>query len=506
MTLIEAHKDKISGVLSCYDRVIINGVAGGDGFTWGYSGGMTCFFNKNHLRMFDFATVFKPVTEKILANAQEIAAQNGLEIEYIRSPRAFRKEDRIAEILAERGMGEGLVHIFSCLEVSQTYKPWHNRDSGEYSFNKGETKCLCYYFYVIDKELGLCFMNVPTIAPFRLTFYFNGHNWLEHTLTKKGISYRKEDNAYVDIEDYRKARELSDKMRVEDIHRALDIIAGRYCPLPAEYGLTYNWTIHQVEYALDIVFKDEKFLEVLYENIIKTAMHTVTPEDIANFLGKRFSVLFEGEAGSRYNKRILGTRIKHQMGEVSVKVYDKFGKVLRIEVTANNVSAFKTMREVYKRDGSAECKVAPLPKSIYSLFPLVTVFKNAINRYLGFISAFDDTCNGVKRLEKLTGDVKEKERTYKGFNIFKEEDERIMLSVADGKFNLKGISNKTLREQMPEKSPGHISRTLKRLRLHGLIKKIGRTYLYYLTEFGKQVIVTCLKLKNMFLVPELSRG
>jgi hypothetical protein len=132
-----------------------------------------------------------------------------------------------------------------------------------------------------------------------------------------------------------------------------------------------------------IVFKDEKNFEVMYENIIKTAMHTVTPEDIANFLGKRFSVLFEGEAGSRYNKRILGTRIKHQTGEVSVKVYDKFGKILRIEVTANKVSAFKAMREVYKRDGSVERKVAPLPKSIYRLFPLVTVFKNAINRYLG---------------------------------------------------------------------------------------------------------------------------
>ena len=42
--------------------------------------------------------------------------------------------------------------------------------------------------------------------------------------------------------------------------------------------------------------------------------------------------------GSRYNERVLGTRIKRQMGELSVKIYDKFGKVLRIEVTAHNVS------------------------------------------------------------------------------------------------------------------------------------------------------------------------
>jgi DNA-binding HxlR family transcriptional regulator len=164
------------------------------------------------------------------------------------------------------------------------------------------------------------------------------------------------------------------------------------------------------------------------------------------------------------------------------------------------------MREVYCRDGRVERKVAPLAKSIYSLFPLMTVFKNAITGYVGYISAFDDTTGGVKRLDRLTGEVKANERTYKGLDVFKGEDERILLAVADGKFNLTGITNKRLREELPDKSPGQLWRILRRLRLHGLIKKTGKTYLYYLTEFGKQVIVACLKLKNMFLVPELSRG
>jgi hypothetical protein len=170
-----------------------------------------------------------------------------------------------------------------------------------------------------------------------------------------------------------------------------------------------------------------------------------------------------------------------QMDEVSVKVYDKFGKILRIEVTSNNVRAFKAMREAYCRDEGVERKTVPLPKSIYRLFPLMGVFRNAINR-------------GRKR---EGADVQR-------VNVFDEEDERILPAVAGGKFNLKCISNKALRKEMPKKSSGQISRTLKRLRLHGLIKKIGRIYLYYLTGFGKQVIVTCLKLKNMFLVPELS--
>jgi hypothetical protein len=142
-------------------------------------------------------------------------------------------------------------------------------------------------------------------------------------------------------------------------------------------------------------------------------MHTVTPDNIANFLGKRFSVLFEGEAGSRFDKRILGTRIKHQMGEISVKIYDKFGKILRIEVTSNDVSQLKVFRDVHKRDGSIVATIAPVKKSIYSLFPLIRVFKNVCNRYLEFISSFDDMKDGLKKLERVTETVTENKKNYK---------------------------------------------------------------------------------------------
>ncbi|MCK7509657.1 MAG: hypothetical protein MZV70_40185 [Desulfobacterales bacterium] len=56
-----------------------------------------------------------------------------------------------------------------------SYKPWHDKPSGR-TFLKADTgKCLHYYFYFIDRDLGLCYLRVPTWAPFRLQFYFNGH-------------------------------------------------------------------------------------------------------------------------------------------------------------------------------------------------------------------------------------------------------------------------------------------------------------------------------------------
>jgi len=499
MLITTTHQEDISGVLYCYDRVLINATAD----TFGYPDGMTIFFNQHKYRIFDFAKVFTPVTEKIKENAKALAVGNGLEIEYIRNTKAFRKEDRIASLVEGREE-EGLVHVFSALEVNKTYKPWHNKETGKTYFIGDSTKCLTYYFYFIDREFGLCFMRVPTIAPYKVDFYFNGHNWLETKLKKKGMAYQKDDNAFTYIADYEEAQKLSDRLRVEDLHKALDILIKRYCPMPAEWELSFNYTINQVEYACDILFKSEAALKPLYDNIIKTAMHTVTPDNIANFLGKRFSVLFEGEAGSRLGRRILGTRIKHQMGEISVKIYDKFGKILRIEITSNDVSQLKVFRDVQKRDGSIVQEIAPVKKSIYSLFALIGIFKNACNRYIEFISSFDDPTDGLKKLGRATDTVTENDHNYKGFNFFNKEDERILLAVADGKFTLKGITNKALRGLLPGKKPWQVSRILKRLRLHGLIKKVGKTYKYYLTSLGKQVIVAGLSYKNMSLIPALS--
>jgi DNA-binding HxlR family transcriptional regulator len=66
------------------------------------------------------------------------------------------------------------------------------------------------------------------------------------------------------------------------------------------------------------------------------------------------------------------------------------------------------------------------------------------------------------------------------------------------------MKNQTLRRFLPAKNSGQVSRLLKRLRLHGLIKKVGHTYKYYLTQFGKIVITTSVKLRELVIIPQLA--
>jgi len=272
----------------------------------------------------------------------------------------------------------------------------------------------------------------------------NGHNWLASRLSKQGIAHRMRDNAFLSIADWEKAQHLSDHIRVEDLHQVLDILANRYCPVVKKLGLAYRWSIMQVEYATDMVFDKPDDLKFVYEAIVHTAIHSVKPENIATFLGKKLTGKYEGEMGNHFNKRLLGTRIKHHMGATSIKMYDKFGYVLRIETAVNDVSQFKISRDVQQRDGSVIRKVAPVKKNIYSLFPLGGLLKASNRRYLEMVSSWDDPSDGARKLEELSESKKENGRRFKGFNFFSREDQQLFRVLSHGEFNIYGLRNKSI--------------------------------------------------------------
>ena len=179
--------------------------------------------------------------------------------------------------------------------------------------------------------------------------------------------------------------------------------------------------------------------------------------------------------------------------------------ILRIETTVNDVSFFKHYRQVEHRDGSKEMKYAAMQKTIYSLPALRELLLAANRRYLEFLSAMEDNnTTGTDKLNKISRKAEDAGRCYRGFNFFDDEDQKLFEALARGEFNISGFQSKNLRQRLQDKTNGQISRLLKRLRLHGLIKKIAKTYKYYLTPFGKQVITLGLKLKHLYIIPQLS--
>jgi hypothetical protein len=499
-TLLERYASKIDGVLCCWDRIIVKGTMPGIC----YAEGMARHLSAQGLLYKQYADYCKPMCGEVRATAQAIAAENGLEIEYIRSARSFRKEDRIREILKRRGGHPGIVHIFSVMETCPSFIPWHDKRTGKNTLRSKEAKCVHYYFYFIDPTFGLCHLRVPTWAPFQLQFYCNGHHWLAAQMREHGISFTALDNTFVGISDWQAAQEIADRFPVTQLHRLLDHLAKQFCPPSTRFEHSYHWSIVQAEYATDIAFRRQDDLRPLYDALVRTAVHAVKPAHVATFLGRKLHVQYEGELGNDFHTRVEGTCIKHHMGPAAIKLYDKQGIVMRVETTANDVRFFRHHRKVEHRDGTTEMKFAPMQKTIYSLPPLRELLLAANGRYLAFLSDLIDPSAAVRDVQKLAEPVRHNHRTYRGFNLFSELDLNAIRALCDGKHAISGITNRMIRRALPALSGSQVSRLLKRLRLHGVIRKIGKTYKYYLTAMGRRVILAALKLRELVVIPSLA--
>lgn len=497
-TLIERHESKISGVLSCFDRVVIHGTLP----HVCYPEGMMRCLESAGMRVFDYPVFAQELRDVVRANAERLAAEAGCEIEFVRGSNT-RKEDRVREILGQRGNRPGLVHVLSAMEGCSAYRPRYDKENGRAFLRRDVSKCLHYYFYFMDPELGLCYVRVPTWCPFRLQFYFNGHNQLAARLKRAGIAFTLVDNAFVDIADVEKAQELCDKMSALRLHEILDRYAAMCNPAASKLEEKYHWSFMQVEYATDIMFRKASDLEPLYEATARAAVLAVKAEHVATFLGRRFDSKFQGEAGNDFSTRIRGTRIKHEIGPTSIKMYDKAGRVLRIETTTNDVSYFRHHRAVEHRDGTRSFKLAELKKSIYSLLDLQQLMSAANRRYLEYISELEDPTPGTKALMKASRPASQSGRSYRGINFFAADDDALLRALARGEVNISGVRNKDL-QPLLQKKPSWISRAIKRLRVHGIIKRVGHTYKYYLTELGRRVVIAGLKLRELVLIPHLS--
>jgi DNA-binding MarR family transcriptional regulator len=500
MILAERYAAHLSGVLSCLDRLLINGTLPGAC----YAGGMTSFLFKQGVRIFDYARFAEPLRDQVRTRAVEVCAEAGITIEHVRSSK-IRKEALVAEVVARRGHAPGLVHVLSAMESCPSYQPWHDKQTGKTYLRPDTGKCLHYYFYFIDEVLGLCYLRVPTWVPFGLQFYCNGHGVVAQALKREKIDFLQEDNAFIKVADLPRAQAIADGFDPKILHQKLDHYARWLCPVQDVFGQTYHWSVRQVEYATDLIFRSPKILAPMYDHLSRQAVLAANAERVAGFLGKKVTPQLAQEIGSRLSTRIEGRCIKHYMGSAGVKVYDKFSRVLRVETTVNDVSFFKHYRKVEHRDRPSSRQLATMKRSIYSLPDLRQVMLGCNQRYLAFLASLDDFSSGERDLQRLSQPRVGSDPAVKGLNFFNPTDQQLLCALQRGEFNIRGCRRADLSKHL-DLSPSAMSRQLKRLRTLGLIKKVAHTYRYYLTRIGRAAIAAACSLTRFSIVPELAKA
>ena len=381
--------------------------------------------------------------------------------------------------------------------------PWHDKGTGKTYLKATQGQCLHYYFYVMDDELGRCYLRVPTWVPFSLQFYCNGHSVLARTLIREGIDYLPQDNAFLRIADVARAQELANACSPDLLHRRLDHYAQQFCPVLDVFGQVYHWSLRQVEYSTDLMFRSEQILVPLYDAISRQAVLAANAERVSGFLGKKVTPLLAQEIGSRLSTRIEGRCIKHYRGVAGVKVYDKFSRVLRIETTVNEVSFFKHHRKVEHTNREPTRERAPMKKTIYRLIDWREILLGCNQRYRAFLSSLDDPSAGERDLQRLSQPRVGPRPRVKGLNFFAADEQTLLRTLQRGEFNIHGWRRADLFKYLSI-TPSAMSRQLKRLRDLGIIKKVGHTYRYYLTRLGRSAIAAACALTRFSIIPAMA--
>jgi hypothetical protein len=484
----------ITGVISCFDRILFKGYLP---IGWGDS--MEGFLMRQGLRIKDFARFVQKQSRRLAEHAQRFAERSGRPYLYLNGP--HRKEALVQKLIETEGLQQGLVCVMRAVEPCQSFKLMPGK--GRPRLVAATRKCLCFYFYFLDPKLGLVHVRLQSWFPLVIQVCLNGHEILARKLDKHGIAYHKQDNAFTWIEDTRRAQRFADRLVRMNWPRILTSLARRVNPLLKDLlaGMDYYWVTDQAEYATDVMFEGPAALKPLYEKLVKHASTCFSAEDVLQFLGRKLHGNYQGEVLSDYKKRWPGARVKHRAKGNWIKMYDKHGRVLRIETVINQPREFKVRRRGVRK-GREVLDWFPLCKGVANLFRYAEISRRANRRYLDALAAVEPPVKAMRDLQRLACSRRQNGRPHRGFNPLAKDDLDLFAAILRGEHALQGICNRDVRRELFGETGDHdfrrrqankVSRFLRRLHVHGLVAKIPRSRRWRLTVRGNLLVNVFLK-------------
>ena len=486
-TFITQLADKVTAVLHCFDRVIFKGHLRGLCF----ANGLDNFLTQQGLKLKEFGRFAQTHSEQLVLHAKSTAAKHHRPYRYL--PRRLRKDEEAARIAAELRLTKGLVCVFSELELCPAFKlAW---GEGRPRLVSTRRKCLCLYYYFLHPQLGLIHVRLQSWFPFTVQIAVNGHDWLARQMKQRGLAFTQLDNAFVHLAHPRKAQALADQFSHQDWPALLERLARFVNPLLGSLlaGQGYYWTVDQAEFATDILFKDRAALAPLYRERVKHALLCFGAKDVLGFLGKKLTGHFQQTVLTDFKTRVEGMRVKHRVGKNWIKMYDKFGLLLRIETVINHPYGFLIRRQGI-REGKPVIGWFAMTKGVTGLYRYAQVARAANQRYLAALAVVQDPARAQRLLHDCTRRVEQGERTYRGFNPAAQEDIAVFRAVLDGAHHLHGFRNQAIRQTLwpraaadpatQRRHSGRVSRLFGRLHVRGLIAKIPRSHRWRVTVDG----------------------
>ena len=504
-TFVRTHQASIHGVLGGFDRVRFRGTQR----SINYAEGLFRYLNFLKVLLMAFKTFFDGTTRRLRLATEKLAKSTVAgKVVYLSGTRD--KQEVLDQLIRQHGIAEsftGLIAVLSCVENCRSFELHKNAEAGKLELRSAFRKCLHYYLYIRHPRFGLMHVRIMSWFPMQVQICLNGREWLARQLDAAGIRYQRLDNTFAWVEDFARAQELLDEQQKTDWSSTLSGLLREYHPdlvaLQTQLQLRdYYWTAEQTEYATDVVFRSEAELQGLYRRLVRHATENLSSADVMRFLQQKLTKSgeidprFQGEVVSDLKRRREGTRVKHRLGANSLKMYDKFGVVLRIETTIHQAEGLKVYRP---KESDPEKRLAwqVLRRGVADLHRRCELSRKANEAYLEALAVVECPETLGVLAASVSQSLEKQGRRYRGLNLLQERDGLWLKAINRGEYAIRGLRNRDLRETMfgngrtspadQRRQSGQVTRQLQLLRAHGLIQKVPKSHRYKITEAGRKL-------------------
>lgn len=479
-----------------------------------YPAGALSYLWKLQVLLKDYKEYYAKETTIALCRSIETEAKQAGLYRYLNNCQE-QKEEVALRMAAEQGRRQGLIAVLGCVEPCRILQVRGNPQTKMLEPRIEFGKCLHYYHYFLDADYGLRYTRLQSWFPFTMHVGLNGRDWLARQMTKAELTYVQKDNTFTWVQDWEAAQALLDEQRTTAWPALLDRWAQQShpwlenllkCPVP------YYWSAQEAEYATDIAFRTAEDLGRLYPRWVHQATALLQSTDVLRFLGYRLTKAgqprqdLDGEVLTTIKELVTGTCVKHHVLQNLLKMYDKFGQVLRLENLLINVRDFKVFRQ-REGDPDGPMQYLRLRKGVADMHRRAELGQKINERYAAALA----TVAEKTPLAELTGDLGQhttwKGRPARALNPLAAGDVALLEAINRGEFILNGFRNRDLRALLFAESPAatpeeakrqsaKVTRLLRLLRAHGIITKVPKTHRYQVSAAGRNKVTALLAARH----------
>jgi hypothetical protein len=403
--------------------------------------------------------------------------------------KGVRKEDYVRPHLRrlERRNQFGVYFILQSMELGPSFRsavPKFPVDDPHYRIlARQRSRYTHYYFYIRDEVLGPIALCVGSFLPFSITYYLNGHHFIERQLQRAGVQFRKDDNAFLWVADAQALQAAADRLSPQLIRQQLDhwtwVVGPKFSQKDrAAINLTRHYSLQQIEYCRNFIFRRNSPIHKLFERSCDLGLFRLTADKLSQVFGFRLHRRIRGKLASVLERTDHGHHVLRACGKNAVlRMYEKFSTFLRLEVLSNNLKDFG------------------MKKSLDNLEAVRQILATTTDRFAQFEAQALDAHVDFPLFQRLALPISWGNTKIPGIKIQDTRMLRLMEVLLHCGTQLGGWRSRQIHQAILsafQLTPENYTLTqlrydLRKFKAHALLQRDGRRYTYRLTDKGIRV-------------------